>query len=401
MGVRSGVATRSMDAALQQNLFTADGQVAGDEVRQAALSGIDAASGAPGGAQNLASLVGALRDGFSTLSNDPANQTQQRQVLNLAAGVAGGVNTLGQAVSGARQAAQDGLVSDVATANAALGTIGTLSDQIIAGQARHESTADLEDKRDVAMTTVTQLTGAKFLKQSNGDVLALSGGTVLSTRASTGPLAIGTATLAADTPAASVPALTVSGNPAPIAGGRIGAELELRDTVLPGLQTTLDGFAQALATGFAAQGLTLFTDATGAVPAPGTAGFAETIQVSSTVQGTPSMLRDGSAAPGAAGSTALIGAVLGSVLNTGAGTIAGLATDLVANHASLASQAAGKLSTEQAVQTSLTTKLSATTGVSVDSEMSRMIELQNSYGANAKVIAAVQAMWTQLLSSVP
>jgi flagellar hook-associated protein FlgK len=29
-----------------------------------------------------------------------------------------------------------------------------------------------------------------------------------------------------------------------------------------------------------------------------------------------------------------------------------------------------------------------------------MIALQNAYGANAKVIAAVQAMWTQLLNTV-
>jgi flagellar hook-associated protein FlgK len=29
-----------------------------------------------------------------------------------------------------------------------------------------------------------------------------------------------------------------------------------------------------------------------------------------------------------------------------------------------------------------------------------MIQLQNAYGANAKVIGAVQAMWTQLLSTV-
>jgi flagellar hook-associated protein 1 FlgK len=36
----------------------------------------------------------------------------------------------------------------------------------------------------------------------------------------------------------------------------------------------------------------------------------------------------------------------------------------------------------------------------MDTEMSNMIQLQNSYGANARVIAAVQSMWTQLLSSV-
>ena len=61
---------------------------------------------------------------------------------------------------------------------------------------------------------------------------------------------------------------------------------------------------------------------------------------------------------------------------------------------------ASQLGTEQAVQTTLTTKLSAQSAVNMDTEMSTMIQLQNAYGANAKVIAAVQAMWTQLLSTV-
>ncbi len=59
-----------------------------------------------------------------------------------------------------------------------------------------------------------------------------------------------------------------------------------------------------------------------------------------------------------------------------------------------------QLSTEQAVQTTLASKLSAQSGVDIDTEMSNMIQLQNAYGANAKVIAAVQSMWTQLLNSV-
>ena len=56
--------------------------------------------------------------------------------------------------------------------------------------------------------------------------------------------------------------------------------------------------------------------------------------------------------------------------------------------------------TEQAVQTTLASKLSAQSGVNMDTEMSHMIQLQNAYGANARVIATVQAMWTQLLQAV-
>ena len=52
------------------------------------------------------------------------------------------------------------------------------------------------------------------------------------------------------------------------------------------------------------------------------------------------------------------------------------------------------------MQAALTAKLSTVSGVSMDTEMSHMIELQNAYGANARVIAGVQAMWAQLLSTV-
>jgi flagellar hook-associated protein 1 FlgK len=34
--------------------------------------------------------------------------------------------------------------------------------------------------------------------------------------------------------------------------------------------------------------------------------------------------------------------------------------------------------------------------VSVDDQMSKMVALQNAYTANARIITAVQAMWTEL-----
>ncbi len=54
----------------------------------------------------------------------------------------------------------------------------------------------------------------------------------------------------------------------------------------------------------------------------------------------------------------------------------------------------------QALQSSLQTKLASETGVSVDAELSNMLVLQNAYGANAKIISAAQTMWTALLAAV-
>jgi flagellar hook-associated protein 1 FlgK len=404
-GVFTGVATRTVNATLQSEVFTSGAAVADSQARSDSLASIDQASGTPGSGQDLPTLIGALRDAFSTLASDPSQETQQRAVVNQAAVVAGGLNTLGQAVTTQRQSAQDQLGQYVSQANAALATVGQLNTLIIAGQSRGESVADLQDKRDAAAQTVTQLTGAQFFPQADGGVLAFSGGTALSTDATSGPLAIGYSTVGAGSIA---PPLTVDGHAVSLgststSGGTIGALIDLRDTVLPGIQSQLDSFANALATGFSGQGLTLFSNASGTIPAAGStgsAGFAETIQVNPAVQATPSMVRDGAAPAGAAGNTTLIDAVLNTVLGTGAGTLSGQASDMIAGFAQQAGSAATALTTNQAVQTSLQTKLSAQTGVSVDSELSSMIALQNSYGANARVVAAVQAMWTQLLSAV-
>ena len=219
-------------------------------------------------------------------------------------------------------------------------------------------------------------------------------------------------------------------------GGQIGANITLRDTTLPTDQAELDEFAQNMANRFSANGLTLFTDPLGNVPTQSAlplpvqtnyVGFAATIQVDQAVQQTPSLVRDGNPQVNLpptqyAGFADVINAVLNTTFGatpglgtntTGLGTagtlsspysapstLVGLAATMTAAQAQDSASTSSQLSTEQAVQTTLSGKLSSQSGVNMDTEMSNMIALQNAYGANAKVIAAVQAMWTQLLNTV-
>ena len=456
MGVRSLPTQRETDDLLQSGLIQQNAVVAGLTTRQAALQAIDQVQGSPGQGNDLAALVGKLQDAFSSLASNPGSQSAQQVVVTRAQALANSINTLSTAYATQRQVAQDALVREVATANTALGSIGSLSDRIVTLKVAGQSTADLENQRDAAISTLSALIDVKSLTQPNGDTLLLTvGGLSLPIHGTANPLAISGATIGASSyyPGAGVPALLLQGVDVThqVTGGQIGANLTLRDTTMPTDAAELDEFAQNLASRFDSQGLRLFTDPTGAVPAVGAplvqsayTGFAGIVVVNPAVTSSATLVRDGTqaiagAAAGAsaftpnpfggpAGFATLISRVLdftfGAQVQAGvaqpasattglgpAGNLAApyaspaslsqIATALTASQSQDSGTTTARLNTEQAVQTSLSTKLLAETGVSIDTEMATMIQLQNAYGANAKMITAAQAMWTQLLQIVP
>jgi hypothetical protein len=74
MGVRAGPAIRTIDIAMQAEVFSQNATVSGLQTRQSALQAIDSVLGTPGEGGDLASQLGYLQDQFSTLLNNPANQ---------------------------------------------------------------------------------------------------------------------------------------------------------------------------------------------------------------------------------------------------------------------------------------------------------------------------------------
>jgi len=455
LGVRSGPALRDVDRMLRAQVITQQARAEDAATRNTALASIDALHGVPGDGTDLPGLLGRLTDAFSALAGDPSSQAGQMQVLQAADTLAVGINTLATGTLSQRQAAQDGLMADVAALNDGLARIGALTGRIMALKAGGQSTADLENERDQAVVGIADLAEIKMLEREDGDLLLVtSGGLALPTHGTEPAFGTSAANAGATAfyPGGGLPGVTLSGVDvtAQLRGGRIGAHVSLRDAALPGFLAELDEFSQSLAGRFEAQGLRLFTNPAGAVP-PGGAlppqsgyvGFASVIQVNLTIRATPALLRDGSHAVagsptgpaaftpnppgGPAGFTGLIHRVLDFALGaeaqqgvpqpapatTGLGpagtltarfatpaTLAGFARDLVAAQSTLAATAAGQADSEAAVQASLKSRYADATGVDTDAEMALMLQLQNAYSANARIIATSQAMWDQLLNAV-
>lgn len=237
-------------------------------------------------------------------------------------------------------------------------------------------------------------------------------------------------------------------------GGRMAALVDLRDRTLPRMQAELDMLAHATATRFEQQGLRLFTDAAGAVPQNGAApdataiaGFASALHVNPAVAAAPRLVRDGThdvlatdpqprgtpfgtndpASGGPEGFSTLIGRVLDRTFGTDRapatphaltpatglgplGTLSagfGIPIELTEFGAVLVAQQAGARAGAQAaaeeadgLSQGLSLRLSQESGVDVDAELALMLELQNAYAANARVLAAADEMWRTLLAAV-
>jgi flagellar hook-associated protein 1 FlgK len=86
--------------------------------------------------------------------------------------------------------------------------------------------------------------------------------------------------------------------------------------------------------------------------------------------------------------------------NAAGGALSDFATNVVSSQSQQSALTTSSLSTEQALQTSLAGRVTSVSGVNMDTELSQMLTLQNAYGANARIISAVQSMFTSLLQAV-
>ena len=451
-GVHSGLVVRATDPGLQSQVAAQTSALAADNVTSASLATLEPVLGTVGAGTDLGSQLGAVQSAFSALLADPANATQQGAVVDAAAGLASGINTLAGAYGSARQTAQDSVVTGVGALNAALSTLGTLSAQIVNDRAQGLSTADLENQRAQTETTISGLVDTRFLPQQDGDVTVLTaGGAQLPTDGTQLTASSATTGPSATYPGGGIPGIMLGGTDitGQLTGGSIGANITLRDHTLPTYQAGLDEFAESLSSRFSAQGLALFTNPAGTVPfstgpaaQSGYVGYADTIQVNPLVTATPSLVRDGtqsiagsSTGPstftpntgGLAGFTTLISRVLNfalgqdvqdgvpqapvattglgptGALSTGYGaqaTLTDAANALTAGQAADSADATTQAGDTQAVQTALQGKLTSVTGVDMDTELGEMVVLQNAYGANAKIISAVQSMFQEVLNMV-
>lgn len=437
-GVAINGFTRSADGLLLARLLDANGSAAGSRALVDGIERLSRTVGDPLDDSSLAGSLGAFRSALELFEADPSSALRAGNALQTAAGLVRSLNAASATVQQVRKDADSAMVSSVDRINSLLQQFKIANDAVVRGDGTPQDITEHLDERDRILKQLSEEIGIRTVTRENNDIAIFTDGGV--TLFETVPRAVtmqATAVFDASTSGQRVfvDGVPVVGSPAAMASatGRLVGLAQLRDETAVTYQRQLDEVARGLIEAFAESDQTGGggPDATGlfsyagspAVPASGiaVAGIAADIRVNALFDplqgGSAFLLRDGGAngavylynATGASGYSDRLGGLVDGIASARAfDSASGLPASASLLDFSLASagwieglrQSATKNADfEQAVQTRTADALQRKTGVNIDEEMTVMLDLERSFQASSKIIAAVDAMLAALLEA--
>lgn len=200
---------------------------------------------------SIANRINQLAEDFTTLSTDPDKATAQLQVLQAAKSLTNSLSTVGNTLQQLRLNADREIAQTTTQMNAMLEQISKLNDQIALNSATHRGVADLEDKRDNALSALADMIDIRYFKNTNGSVTVFT--TDGTTLVDSSPTTMSHVPLTFVNPTdsyaggnfnaitAGVRDITTS-----IRSGKLKGLIDLRDKTLPDMQAQVDELARSL-----------------------------------------------------------------------------------------------------------------------------------------------------------
>ncbi len=318
IGVLGGTIIRNVDLRLERDLWTQVSSVDFYNVQSQYLERIDNFNGSPSANISVAGEVTKLQNTFAALANSPDDQFLLADTVDQAIDTANKINDLADFYTTLRNDAQNEAAAAVQSINNLLEQIGELNTQIRFSNAGGSTVAATEDIRDQAVKELSQLIEVSVFPRGDGVLVVqtLEGVELVAEKPT--DLVFRPTPLSPSTSYPDTAAGIFVGDPINNAnaiditqrkiGGKLGGLIELRDNIFPKKIAQIDELAHKMALRFEAQGLRLFTDSSGTIPAdtppdlsttPPTpveyVGFASVIEVNSLVIDDQSLIRTGTA----------------------------------------------------------------------------------------------------------
>jgi flagellar hook-associated protein 1 len=245
-GVSTGVAERVTDTTLTNSLRDQNSVASAASTLNTFYAQIQNLFGTVGGASSLADTLNQFSSALQTLSTTPEDTVAQTNVVSAGQKLASQLNGLSQSIQTLRSKADSQIGTAVNQANTLINTINNDNTEIAQAHALGQSTATLEDQRDLAVQQLAQQMNIQTFSRSDDSMVVLtSGGKTLvdgvAEQISFNPS--GTLTATSPVSPLTINGLNITGD---ITGGNIGALLQMRDQQLPALTQELNQFTNQL-----------------------------------------------------------------------------------------------------------------------------------------------------------
>ncbi len=264
-GVSLSSITRQVNEALNENMRDATSDQNASQSLNSTLTQLQTTFGALG-ANDLSSQLSSFFGSFSTLSNNPTDSSLRSETIASGDTISQYLQTLRSQVGNIATNTNAQIQTMTTQANSLLQQVASLNKQI--ASAGNQNVNSLDDQRDAALSSLSQLMNITAVPQSNGTVNVMMGnipvvdGTVtrgLSTKQTTDPT--GQFSIAQVT-------FADTGDPATLNGGQIGGLINARDNYVNPAISTVDTAAAGLISAVNSvysqgQGLTGYSNVTG------------------------------------------------------------------------------------------------------------------------------------------
>ena len=421
---------RSVDLPLLGDRRLAQSGAGDAEARAAFFKRLEQTLGTPDQAFSINGRVAAFEAALTAATSHPESEPRLAAVLSTAKALASQIGVASRDVQAARSAANREIGIQVDTLNSTLDRVMKLNVQIRRGGGQGQDTAALQDQRQQLVDKIAAIVPLREVQQNDGTIsLYTPTGAVLLD----GPAAVfGFAASSIVTPdmtnggglsglTLNGRAIATSGDRSGILGGSLAAQFALRDDLGVAAQGQLDALARDLVERFADSGLDttrapgaagLFTDGGAAFDPLNEVGLSQRMAVNAAADpaagGALWRLRDGLGAttPGPVGNSALLTTLRTTLTGlrepvsggfmAGARSFATFAGDLLSGVATARLDADGEAAYAR-TRLDTFTSMEAENGVDTDQEMQALLQIEQAYAANAKVIRAVEQMMQSLM----
>lgn len=430
-GVRVVGVRREVDMTIVQNRRLADAAVGHDSTLSDFFSRLEMTLGTPDDAGSLSGRMDALETALIQAASRPDNDARLSSVLTAATNITRHLNDASGAVQDLRMEADRDIAAQVRQLNDSLHRVQELNYQVTEAISRGQDASALLDIRQQTVDTLATIVPVKQVERDHGMIaLYTTGGAILldGKAAEIGFENVGVIVPQMTQASGALSGLTINGREvrteganSPVRGGSLSALFAVRDDLAVTAQTRLDAVARDLVERFQDVNVDatrapgdpgLFTDAGTAFAPTNEVGISARVAVNGLVDPTEGgalwRIRDGlgASAPGEVGNSNLIRSLAATFTQArvplsgdflgAARSASGLSADLLSMVYSDHAHVEGAVSFHSAQSDSLKT-LELSDGVDTDQEMQKLLQIEQAYAANAKVIQTVGSLIDALM----